>query len=297
MDALETRTVPVVVERGATPEGLDIGDTTVDPTEVQVSGPSSVIEQVVAARADVTIQPGGIDVDQDVRLVPVDQLGNVVSPVDVSPSTARVKIPVFTDRQSRTLPVTPVVTGSPAAGFEISSVTVEPSVVTVEGDADQLAQLESIDTAPISVNGLSSEQTSEVELAMPSGVVPLDQVSVSVTIKLRSVTATRNFEVGLELTGADPDLRYAASVDRVVITVGGSIADLDRLVGGTLVATLDVTDLPVGDHDLPVTADLPAGVTLVASTPATVTVTVSVPSAAATTTPSAAPGASASPGG
>jgi len=297
MDALETRTVPVVVERGATPEGLDIGDTTVDPTEVQVSGPSSVIEQVVAARADVTIQPGGIDVDQDVRLVPVDQLGNVVSPVDVSPSTARVKIPVFTDRQSRTLPVTPVVTGSPAAGFEISSVTVEPSVVTVEGDADQLAQLESIDTAPISVNGLSSEQTSEVELAMPSGVVPLDQVSVSVTIKLRSVTATRNFEVGLELTGADPDLRYAASVDRVVITVGGSFADLDRLVGGTLVAPLDVTDLPVGDHDLPVTADLPAGVTLVASTPATVTVTVSVPSAAATTTPSAAPGASASPGG
>jgi YbbR domain-containing protein len=301
LDALETRTVPVVVERGATPEGLDIGDTTVEPSEVEVSGPSSVIEQVVAARANVAIQPGGIDLDQDVRLVPVDQLGEAVSPVDVTPATARVKIPVFTDRQSRTLPVTPVITGTPAAGFEIASVTVDPSVVTVEGDADQLAQLESIDTAPISVNGLSSERTTQVELVMPSGVVPLDQAAVAVTITLRPVTATRNFEVGLALTGADPDLRYATGVDRVVITVGGSIADLDRLVGSTLVATLDVTGLAVGEHEVAVTADLPVGVTLVAATPGKVTVTVTAPSATASALPSASsgatPSASPSPGG
>ena len=169
LDALQTRTVPVVVERSATPDGLEIGDTTVEPSEVEVSGPSSVIELVVAARANVAIQPGGIDIDQDVRLVPVDQLGDAVSPVDVEPSTARVKIPVFTDRQSRTLPVTPVITGTPAAGFEIANVTVDPSVVTVEGDADQLVDLESIDTVAISVNGLSSDQTTEAELAMPAG--------------------------------------------------------------------------------------------------------------------------------
>ncbi len=297
LDALETRTVPVVVERGATPDGLDIGDTTVDPTEVEVSGPSSVIEQVVSARADVAIQPGGIDIDQDVRLVPVDQLGDAVSPVDVSPTTARVTIPVFTDRQSRSLPVTPVITGAPAAGFEIASVVVEPSVVTVEGDADQLAELESIDTAPISVNGLSSARTSEVELSVPTGVVPLDQASVSVTITVRPVTATRNFEVGLELAGANPDLAYALGTDRVVITVGGSVADLDRLEGATLVGTLDVTDLAVGEHEVPVTADLPAGVTLVTATPSAVTVTITAPSAAATTAPgpSPGPGASSSP--
>ncbi len=306
LDALETRTVPVVVERGATPDGLEIGDTTVEPSEVEVSGPSSVIELVVAARANVAIQPGGIDVDQDVRLVPVDQLGDAVSPVDVEPSTARVKIPVFTDRQSRTLPVTPVITGSPAAGFEIANVAVDPSVVTVEGDADQLVDLESIDTVAISVNGLSSNQTTEAELAMPSGVVPLDQTSVAVTITLRPVTATRSFEVGLRLVGTDPDLRYAAGVDRVLITVGGSVADLDRLTGDTLVADLDVTDLAIGSHDVKVTADLPAGVTLVSSSPESVTVTVTAPAPAAATatppaspTPSAAsaPPASPSPGG
>ncbi len=58
--------------------------------------------------------------------MPVDKLGNALSPLDVTPATARVTIPVFSDQQSRTLPVNPVITGTPAAGFEIESVVVSP---------------------------------------------------------------------------------------------------------------------------------------------------------------------------
>ena len=72
-------------------------------------------------RADVVIDPGGLDFDQDVPLIAVDALGNAVRPIEVSPATARVTIPVFTDRESRSVPVTPIVTGTPAAGFEIAS--------------------------------------------------------------------------------------------------------------------------------------------------------------------------------
>lgn len=294
LDELQTRTVPVVVEHGTVPDGLELGDTSIEPSEVQVSGPSSVIGSVVAARADVAIQSSGIDVDQDVRLTPIDQLGDAVSPVDVTPSTARVRIPVFTDRQSRTLPVRPVVTGTPAAGFEIASVTVVPSVVTVEGDGDELATLDGIDTEPISVSGLSSERTTTARLVTPAGVVPLDQDGVEVTVTLRPVTATRNFEVGLRLVGTDPDLDYAFGEDRVVITVGGSVADLDRLTGSTIVADLDVSGLGPGTSEVPVAADLPAGVTLVSATPETVAVTITAGTASG---PSPAPSPSAALGG
>jgi hypothetical protein len=79
----------------------------------------------------------------------------------------------------------------------------------------------------------------------------------------------------------------------VLITVGGSTADLDRLAGGTLVADLDVTGLDAGSHDVPVTADLPAGVTLVGASPANVTVTVRAPGPAS---PTPTPTTTASPG-
>lgn len=293
LDRLASKLVPVQVERGNAPAGLELGSVAVSPTEVEVRGPASVITRVVAARANVLIQASGIDVDLDVDLVPVDALGDAVAQVQLDPPTARVTIPVFSDRQTKTLPITPLITGSPAAGFELAAATVEPRFVTVVGDLDELEALTSITTDPISVTGLSAGRTVDAPLALPAGVVALDAQAVRVTIDVRQVTATRNFEVGLRLLGSRTDRTYTTSVDRVLITVGGSIADLDRLVGSTLVADLAVGALGLGDTTVSIEAVLPAGVILVASSPAQVVVTVaarSSPSPAASAAPSASGG-------
>ena len=277
LDSLISVVVPVRVEHGTVPDGLTLGDTKVDPPSVVITGPKSVVDQVVAARADVQIQPGGIDVDQDVKLVPVDALGNAVSPVDVTPATARVVIPVFSDRQTRTLPVNAILAGTPAAGFEIASVTVQPLAVAVAGDADQLTQLVRVDTAPVPLTGISSDLTTSVELALPTGIVPVGDSVVVVTIKLRPVTATRTFSAGIRLVGARSDLTYVVAVDHVLVTIGGSVAELDRLSGSSLVVDIDVTGRTSGSADLLATANLSAGTTLVAASPARVRVTVSGP--------------------
>ena len=76
------------------------------------------------------------------------------------------------------------------------------------------------------------------------------------------------------MIGAQADMTYASAVDRVLITVGGSPADLDRLNGATLAVDLDVSGLGPGTTEVPVTAALPAGVALVSATPPRVAVTV-----------------------
>ena len=291
LDPIAEQSVPVRVERGVVPPGLDVGDTTVDPPNVVVSGPQSLVRQVVAVRADVQIQPSGIDVDQDVQLVPIDGVGNTVRTVDVTPTTARVTIPVFSDRQTRSLPVNPVLTGVPAAGFEIASVTANPPIVLVEGDADQLAQLVSVDTNPIPMTGVSANSTVQTSLALPTGIVAVGSDSIQVTIKLRQVTETRTFSAGLRLVGTRRDLNYEFTTDRVIVTIGGSTADLDRLEGGALVVNLDVSGLGPGTVDVPISLDLPTGPTLVAANPATVSVTIT-----ATSPPSGGPSPSPSGG-
>jgi YbbR domain-containing protein len=124
-----------------------------------------------------------------------------------------------------------------------------------------------------------------VELVLPDGVVPLGQATVLVTVDLRAVTETRSFSTGVQVVGADPDLTYQPSTDRVLLVIGGGTADLDRLDGATLVADLDVSDLGVGQADVPVTVELPPGLTVVSVSPATVRVTVG---AVATPTPAGA---------
>ena len=292
LDPLAQKTVPVQVERGVVPPGLTVGETALNPRIVTVSGPQSTVRQVVAVRADVQIQPSGIDVDQDVQLVPIDGLGNAVSTVDVNPATARVTIPVFSNQQTRSLPINPVVTGAPAAGFEIASVTVDPPIALVQGDADQLATLVSLDTTPIPMTGVSSDMTVEARLAPPTGIVPVGSDPIRVSIKLRPVTETRTFSAGLRLVGTRRDLAYALGTDRVIATIGGSSADLDRLAGSALIVDLDVTGLGPGTVDVPVSINLPTGPTLVAATPPTVTVTISLAVA-----PSISPGPSSSPVG
>jgi len=282
IDQLDTRTVPVRVELGVVPSGLDVGEPVIDAETVTVSGPKSIVATVTEAQAPINIDATGIDVDELVNLVAIDKAGNelgVDSRVEINPPQARVQVQVFTDRRSKTLPVTPNVVGTPAAGFEVASVEVDPSVVSVQGDANDLASLDRADTEPISISGASSEVTQDVGFALPSGVQALGVTTVQVTVKLRPITATRTFEAGLVVVGARSDLVYSLSTDHVLVTIGGSIAELDRLSGTNIVLNLDVSGLEPGTHDVNATANLTTGLTLISASPNPVKVTVSTPAA------------------
>jgi YbbR domain-containing protein len=282
LDMVGRKAVPVIVEHGPAPNGLELGDVVAEPETVEVFGPASIIERVVAARASVIIQESGIDVDQDIELVAVDELGEAVAQVDLEPVSSHVTIPVFSDRETRTLPVNAVVTGDPAAGFEIASVTVDPSVVLVEGDADQLAELVRVDTQQIPMTGVSSDRTVTVGLDLPTGVLTVGDEPIHVSITIRPVTATRSFDAGFRLIGAARGLSYAVDTARILVTIGGSVADLDRLSGTAIVVDVDVTGLQPGTEIVTVTMDLPTGTTLVSASPSSVGVTITATAASPT---------------
>ncbi|NJD29182.1 MAG: hypothetical protein FIA92_12910 [Chloroflexi bacterium] len=292
LEGVTERVVPITPVLGSIPDQLDVGDPVIDEETATVRGPDSLVARVAEVQAHVSIDPSGIDINELVDLVPVDNAGERLPQVDVMPARVRVRVAVFTDRQTRTLPVSPVVVGTPAAGFEIASVEVEPVVVSGEGDPDDLVGLDRADTEPVTVSGASSMVTQTVALQLPDGVEALGSGSVTVTVRLRSVTATRTFEAGLSLVGARADRRYELSTDRVLVTIGGSIADLDRLSAATLVLTVDVTGLDDGVHAVPVSANLVTGLTLLTASPNPVQVTVSTPVASEPPPASPSPGPS-----
>lgn len=285
LDAVITRTVPIRVVLGPIPTGLDLGDPVLSATETTVTGAASVVNRVAEAQARMNLDASGIDVNRNVDLLPVDAAGEPLLQVDLEPRQIRVRLAIFTDRQTRSLPVRPVVIGTPAAGFEVASVKVDPLVVSVEGDVDNLATLDFADTAPVLIAGASSDVSVDMPLALPDGVQAPTLTTVRVTVTLRPVTATRTFDAGLVLSGARADRTYVLSTDHVLVTIGGSMADLDRLSGSTLVLTLDVSGLDVGVHDVTAAANLFTGLTLVGASPNPISVTISIPSAASSPAP------------
>jgi YbbR domain-containing protein len=292
LDPLVTKDVEVRVDLGSVPPGLDVREPVVSQDSVAVSGPDSAVRFVTAALARVRIDPSGLDVNETVGLLPVDARGEVVEGVDVQPSAVRVTIQIGSQLATRALPVSAVVTGTPASSVEIASIDVQPSLVTIEGEADTLEGLVSIGTRPISIAGATSDVVTEVGLVLPQGVAALDVEQVRVTIVLRPREGTRTIEAGIELVNPDPALAYRPAVDRVVLTVGGTLAALDALDASQLTARLDVAGLGAGTASVPVAVLLPAGVSLLSSSPPEVAVTVT---AVATPAPAATPAAEGSP--
>jgi YbbR domain-containing protein len=278
VDRLGSREVPIETILQPLPSGLDAGEPILEEETAVVSGPESLVSTIVKVQAEVPIDGTGVDVNELIPLIPIDVQGNRLGDaerLEVQPTLVRVRVPVFTDRRTKSLPVTPVVTGTPAAGFEIESVTVDPIVVNVEGDANDLAGLDHLDTAPVVVFGASSELVQTVELVLPDGVQVVGPDRIQVTVRLRPITETRTFTAGLILVGTRPDRAYALSTDRVLVTVTGSVADLDRLAASGFSLTVDVAGLNVGTHTVEVSANLTTGLTLQNVSPNPVEVTVS----------------------
>jgi len=281
LDPFITKTVPVKVLTGPIPSNLDVRDPVVDPESVVVSGPESVVRLVVAAQANVVIDPKGLDVDRDVGLIPVDISGNLKSPADVAPTSARVKVAVFSNRQTKSLAVNPLVTGTPPVGYEIAAVTVSPPVVSVEGDPDELVGLDRADTQPIPIGAATSDLEIDVPLALPQGVLPIGTQTVHVSVRLKPETGTRTFGAGVLIQGRQTGLAYQPLTGQVQVTIGGPVADLERLAGSTIAVTVNVAGLGPGTHVLTPTLNLQAGLQLLAIEPETVTIAISAPSASA----------------
>jgi YbbR domain-containing protein len=294
LDTSSSKIVPVRVERGPAPEGTDVGETVYEPGQVMITGATSAVERVVAVLVTVTLDPNGLDVDREIEARPIDTNGEVVTGVDVDPRTVLVQIPLYTNKESRTLPVNPIITGAPAPGFRIAAIEVDPLVVTVEGDADQLTALTQVDTAPVAIFGSTSDVEQRVVLTLPSGIVATGSGTVTVAVRIEPVTETRTYSAGIRLDGADPDLQYDLQDESVLLTLFGSVADLDQLGSAPLVVGVNVAGLDPGPHEVSVVPVIPSGVTVAAIDPATVTVVVAGPepataSAAPATVPPPAP--------
>lgn len=184
LDPVTERTLPVTVELGTVPDGVTVGSPQVEPSAATLRGASSRVESVSQIVARVSVDAAALNVDRDVDLVAVDGNGNPVPGVDIDPQRARVRVAVARELGNRTLPVVPVLTGAPAAGYRIVAISVEPLIVTLSGEATTIGALEGAFTEAISVEGRTTDLEAVVNLDLPDGVSVSgsDQVRVVLTV-------------------------------------------------------------------------------------------------------------------
>lgn len=274
LDPVDEREMPVEVEWGNAPAGIEVGTPQIEPAEVTIRGPSSRVAAVRSVVARVAIDASALNVDRAIELTAVDQQGNQVPNVVIEPARARVRIAVARQLANRTLPVVPQIVGEPPPGFRLEPVDVEPLTVTVSGEEEVVTRMEMVTTVPIDVSGRQRDFETNVALALPPQVEVNGVTDVRVTVRIAPESGSRTFSVAVVPVGARSDVSYALATTQVNVTLAGPLAVLSTLEPTQLVATLPVADVGVGRHEIRISHTPPAGLELVAISPGEVVVVV-----------------------
>jgi YbbR domain-containing protein len=96
------------------------------------------------------------------------------------------EIAVKLDRLDRkSLRLKPVVTGRPAPGYRVKSISMNPLRVTLEGPAGAIGSFSSLKTLPVDLSGMRESTTVEARIDFQGNPVKVLEQDISVTITLQ----------------------------------------------------------------------------------------------------------------
>jgi YbbR domain-containing protein len=274
LDQVITRVMPVEIDHGPLPEGIELGPVRVEPALAAVTGASSRVQNVRTVEGRFVVDASGINIDEDVAIEAFDELGAIVSGVETEPVSVRVTADVAFQLAYATLPVIPELVGEPAQGRRVDNVSVLPATVTVSGENPDVRQLESISTMPVDISGQSIELVTEVPLALPVEVTSAGEELVTVLVTFTESIGSRTYEVGTALVGARPGFRYQLTQPSLDVLISGPVRQLDQLDVDEISVEIPVSGLEVGDNEVMPVIRTPRGTSVVRVSPETVVVTV-----------------------
>lgn len=278
LESVITRTVPVqVVLLGEPASGYELRNTTVTPSEVTVRGAESLVEQVNAAVVEVGMSGARADVERVQPVILRSVQGDTISKITtIDPRTVEVVVEIAQRPGYRDFSVRVPYTGVPAEGYQITGIVVDPSLVTLRGSPEAFDQLPGyVETVPIDLTDLRGDVDAQLALNLPEALSVVGLPSVGVSIDIRPIIGSRDFQLQPIIRGLGPGLTRTLPIQTVDVVVSGPLPVLNTLQFGVAQVILDLADLGPGVHSVPLTPIVPEGVTVVSLLPAAVDITIS----------------------
>jgi YbbR domain-containing protein len=202
-------------------------------------------------------------IKQDTPIL-IDGAGNKVESLTLSPAAVTVKVVIERQVGYRDVTVRATTRGTPAAGYWISNIRVEPALVTVYGRQSVIDGLPGyLDTEPIDVNKAKQDVIKRVALSLPEGVLVLGEGAgkegILVQISIQPLLGGQTIHRELKLENLRFGLKATASPKAVDIILSGPLPALQELQPEDVQATVDLFGLGKGTHKLAPSVILPDG--------------------------------------
>lgn len=242
-----TSNVDMTFEDGITKISSDI-----DPNKVTISGPSSTLNKVNSVILYGSEHNINSNFSKSFNIKAVDENGDIVDGVelDIEEATLIVKV-----SRSKEVPIKINYVNSLPNGINKVEDKSSLDKVSIIGDPDTISSIESIETEPIDLSQIHSNNDVNCNLIVPDGVTILNHnTSVTVSIKVENNnTVTKTIE-GVKINYKDELLdnyTYEHLVNTVNIEVSGKESDLDNIVASDILVEASLKDInKEGENDI-----------------------------------------------
>ncbi|MBC7250317.1 MAG: hypothetical protein H5T62_08525 [Anaerolineae bacterium] len=299
LEPIISRQVPVEINvLGAPALGYSRRTQEVTPEQVKVSGPESMVQQVERASAEIYLRGSEKEtLEREVHLSARDANGDPVGWVKLEPPTASVRIPIEQQHGFKEVAVRAVITGQVRSGYWVSSVSVEPTTVTIIGSPAALKQIPGyVETTAIDVSGAEESISQRVPLALPNGVAVLGEQAVTVKVNVTAIQGGLTVQRELVIQGLEDGYQARPSPDTVDVILSGPLPKLEALRQGDVVVILNLFGLEEGTHQVTPKVLAPEDIVVESVLPATIEVLIArgalptfTPTPVVTPTPTATP--------
>lgn len=262
----------IVDTKGTTPrDGYEVGDMTVSPEKITITGSESRIEQVDRAVAVIDVTGISRDTSLDAALELYDADGNEITNSQISNNLGEDGITVHVEvLQIKTVPIVFNTSGTPADGYQVTGVTSEPESIQICGKKEDLSEIDEIDI-PASVFDIegadaSIEKTVDITQYLPEGISLAEENAGNVLASVRiekEGTRTIDFLVSsIRISGLAENLQATYEPDaEIALQFTGSEERLDILdISNAVSVDLSGYTEP-GTYDVPVEVNVPEGIT------------------------------------
>ena len=253
-------------------DGYVIGEMTVHPENVTITGPESVLDQIEKAVAVVDVEGISEDAEKTAELKLYDANENIVGQNQLENNLGDDGLTVSIEvLKEKSVPVTAEVSGTPAEGYQYTGCTTEPESVQICGKSDVIDDVEQImiPSSVINIDGAQSpvEKTVNIASYLPEGVSLVGAGTGNITVTAvieQDGTRTIDFLVSsiiMNNLSEDLQVSYEPGAE-ISLTFLGDQDRLDVLdISNAVSVDLGAYTKP-GTYNVPVSVDLPEGITL-----------------------------------
>ncbi len=275
LEEAKSKEFPVTLETTGNPaEGYVVGDTSVTPNLVTVTGPARLVDEIHKLVVTVSVDNRNATAKTAGTIQAVNKDGSRIDDKRLVVSQQEVMTTVnFLKTKNVDLRFATV--GQCAEGYYLEDIVSDPTTITIAGES---ASIESVGTIEIpdtelNIEGASEDVVREIDVSgyLPENVRIAEGSSATVkaTAKIRQLEQ-RQFVIpadNINLMNTPENMRASfGEVSEVIVVLTGTADNLDRVNADTLQVSVDLTGLSEGMHRVDLDVVTPENVRVIGNT-------------------------------